>query len=59
VDALMLDIGGDVGALVLHAPAELVDQEVEVSLIDQAGIRIGFDSGRRCRRSEPWSPEPR
>jgi len=20
---------------------------------------IGFDSGRRCRRSEPWSPEPR
>jgi hypothetical protein len=39
VDALMLDIGGDVGALVLHAPAELVDQEVEVSLIDQAGIR--------------------
>jgi len=19
----------------------------------------GFDSGRRCGRSEPWSPEPR
>lgn len=39
MDALMLDIGGDVGALVLRAPAELVDEEIEVSLIDQAGIR--------------------
>jgi hypothetical protein len=34
MDSLVLNIGGDVGALVVHAPAELVEHEVEVSPLE-------------------------
>ena len=37
--ALVLDIGGDVGALILTAPAELVGREIEISPGDQPGQR--------------------
>jgi hypothetical protein len=31
MDSLVLDIGGAVGALVIHAGAELAEQEIEIS----------------------------
>lgn len=31
MDSLVLDIGGTVGALVIHAGAELAEQEIEIS----------------------------
>ncbi len=31
MDTLVLDIGGDVGALVIHAGPELAEQEIEIS----------------------------
>lgn len=33
-DALLVDIGGDAGALVVYAPAELVGREIEVARTD-------------------------
>jgi hypothetical protein len=35
---VMLDIGGDIGALVLAMPAELVGQEVEARPVDGAAL---------------------
>lgn len=35
MDSLVLDIGGTVGALVIHAGAELAEQEIEISPTDQ------------------------
>ncbi len=29
--SVMLDIGGDIGALILHTPAEMVGAEIEIS----------------------------
>lgn len=31
MDSLVLDIGGDVGALVIHAGPELAEREIEIS----------------------------
>ena len=31
MDTLVLDIGGDIGALVLHAGPELAEREIEIS----------------------------
>jgi hypothetical protein len=31
MDSLVLDIGGTIGALVIHAGAELAEQEIEIS----------------------------
>jgi hypothetical protein len=31
MDTLILDIGGDIGALVLHAGPELAEREIEIS----------------------------
>ena len=41
--AVLLDIGGDVGALVVHMPAELIGVEVEICPLGEA----------RDRRSRP------
>jgi len=38
--ALVLDIGGDVGALILTAPAELVGREIHISPIGCADRRL-------------------
>lgn len=34
MDSLVLDIGGDVGALVIHAGPELAEREIEISPAD-------------------------
>jgi len=34
MDSLILDIGGDIGALVIHAGPELAEQEIEISPAD-------------------------
>jgi len=34
--SVVLDIGGDVGALVLHVSADMLDQEIDLDPIDQA-----------------------
>jgi hypothetical protein len=39
-EAVVLDIGEDVGALVLYAPPELHGREIEVSPIGQDGQRV-------------------
>ncbi len=35
----MLDIGGDVGAIVLHVPAAFADEELEIRRLDPSGPR--------------------
>lgn len=39
MDSLVLDIGGTVGALVIHAGAELAEQEIEISPADRVTPR--------------------
>ena len=35
MDSLVLDIGGAVGALVIHAGADLAEQEIEISPVER------------------------
>ncbi|HEV7205811.1 MAG TPA: hypothetical protein VGN18_14470 [Jatrophihabitans sp.] len=37
--AVLLDIGGDVGALVVRAPASLAGTEIEIRAVDATGAR--------------------
>ncbi|MHA6761293.1 hypothetical protein [Streptacidiphilus sp. PAMC 29251] len=37
--SVMVDIGGDVGALVIHTPADLLGTEVELSPVDDGTVR--------------------
>lgn len=37
--SVMLDIGGDIGALILHAPAEMSGAEIEISPSDDDSHR--------------------
>lgn len=37
MDSLVLDIGGDIGALLIHTGAELAEQEIEIS---PAGVEV-------------------
>lgn len=39
-DALILDIGGDVGALVVYTGEDLIGSEIEVSRRDDPGRRV-------------------
>jgi hypothetical protein len=40
VGTVVLDLGGDVGALIVHTPAEWHGEEIEISLVDApAGAR--------------------
>jgi hypothetical protein len=38
-DSLVLDIGGDIGALVIHADAELAEAEIEISPAGRTGAK--------------------
>jgi hypothetical protein len=37
---VVLDIGGDIGALILYTRPELRDREIELSLVDDDGRRV-------------------
>src|ERR1700712_3114095 len=37
--SVMLDIGGDIGALILHAPVELAGAEIEISPVGEVPPR--------------------
>jgi hypothetical protein len=37
---IVLDIGGDVGALLVHAPAGMLGDEVEISVTDRGAHRV-------------------
>ena len=52
--APMLDIGGDIGALVLYTPADLEGQEIEVSLTTDLGHRTHTQIHRRTVNGETF-----
>src|SRR3954469_23729461 len=61
MDSLVLDIGGDVGALLLVAGPELAEQEIEISPgTDPATPRShnGVHARRRPGPARTWSPRP-
>ena len=37
--SVVLDIGGDIGAIVLHVPAAFADEELEIRRLDPSGPR--------------------
>jgi hypothetical protein len=45
--APVLDIGGDIGALVLYTDSDLEGLEIEVSVRDRSADESGDESGRR------------
>ncbi|HEU0212468.1 MAG TPA: hypothetical protein VFR13_00170 [Jiangellaceae bacterium] len=37
-DSLVVDIGGDVGALIVYAPPQLVGQEIEITAVGTSSV---------------------
>jgi hypothetical protein len=52
----VLDIGGDIGALILYTDADDDGREIEVSPIDEAGPGQGHEHGHR--HNHPGEQEP-
>lgn len=51
--SVMIDIGGDMGALVITTPPELVREEIEISASSPEGVRVHVAVRERLRRGRP------
>jgi hypothetical protein len=50
---VMVDVGGDMGALVISTPVEMVRHEVEISRQEPAATRVHAAVRERLRRGRP------
>lgn len=51
--SVMIDIGGDMGAMVVNTPPELVREEIEISAVSPDPIRVHVAVRERLSKGRP------